>query len=193
MPYVDFWMKLCASAIDFPYEFLSLDFSKADWSRMRGILLMINHALRPWQAWLADCMNDWWAWRVGMECQKGGALYPCPVNELGIPQFMAVDWQSPEELWLDRQETAQADILEYGLGQTTLAKAAKRHGVGDFGDNLMAKADELLLARQIEIEKGLPEGSLIKAIIPGQQEQTPAARDAELDEKANSKGAKDEE
>jgi len=193
MPYVDFWMKLCASAIDFPYEFLSLDFSKADWSRMRGILLMINHALRPWQAWLADCMNDWWAWRIGIECQRGGSLYPCPVNEHGIPQFMAVDWQSPEELWLDRQETAQADILEYGLGQTTLAKAAKRHGVGDFGDNLTAKADELLLARQIEIEKGLPEGSLIKAIIPGQQEQTPAARDAELDEKANNKGAKDEE
>jgi hypothetical protein len=57
----------------------------------------------------------------------------------------------------------------------------------------MAKADELLLARQIEIEKGLPEGSLIKAIIPGQQEQTPANRDAELDEKAKEKGAKDEE
>jgi capsid protein len=174
MPYIDFWMKLCAAAIDFPYEFLSLDFSKADWSRMRGILLMINHALRPWQAWVADRMNNWWAWRISMECRQGGSLYPCPVNELGIPQFMAVDWQAPEELWLDRQETAQADIIEYGLGQTTLARAAKRHGVGDLRDNLIAKADELVMAREIEIDKGLPEGSLIRAIIPGQQVKTTA-------------------
>jgi capsid protein len=189
MPYIDFWMKLCASAIDFPYEFLSLDFSKADWSRMRGVLLMINHALRPWQAWLADNMSAWWNWRIGMECKKGGALYPCPVNAFGIPQFMRVEWQSPEELWLDRQETAQADIIEYGLGQTTLAKSAKRHGVGDLADNLRAKAKELSLAREIEIEHGLPEGSLIKAIIPGQQQATPAQRDAKLDEK---QGADDE-
>jgi capsid protein len=181
MPYVDFWLKLCAAAMDFPYEFLSLDFSKADWSRMRGILLMINHALRPHQARLADWMNNWWAWRVGRECLQGGALYPCPVDARGIPEYMRVEWQSPEELWLDRQETAQADILEYGLGQTTLAKAAKRHGVGDLHDILVEKAKELQDARQIEKDHDLPEGTLIKAIIPGQQEKTTAQRDADMD------------
>jgi len=162
MPFVDFWLKICAQAIDFPYEFLSLDFSKADWSRMRGILLMINHALRPWQAWLAAHMQDWWTWRVGIETMPGGALFPAPDD------WADVEWQGPEEVWLDRQETAQADALEWQMGLGTMSRACKRRGRGDLRDALTEKAEEILLSHEIEDEKGLPRGTLLLVEVPGQ-------------------------
>jgi capsid protein len=162
MPFVDFWLKICAQAMDFPYEFLSLDFSRADWSRMRGILLMINHALRPWQSWISESMQGWWDWRIRLETMPGGDLFPAPED------WDHVEWQGPEEVWLDRQETAQADAIEWQMGLGTMARAVKRRGHGDLNDSLEAKAEEIMLARKIEDKHGLPHGTLLHVEIPGQ-------------------------
>ena len=181
IPFVDFWYKICAASMDFPYEFFSLDFSKADWSRMRGILLMINHAMQPWEKWLSDAMQHWWTWRVGMEVRPGGALYPAPVDARGVSEWNKVAWQPPEELWLDRQESAQADMLEWQMGQNTMGRVAKRRGIGDHTDLLLEKAEEISAANMIEDEYGLPRGTLINIQIPGQQAPTQADAQDEAD------------
>jgi capsid protein len=108
-------------------------------------------------------MQAWWDWRVGLEVMQGGALYPAP------PSWRRVEWQGPEEVWLDRQETAQADALEWQMGLGTMSRACKRRGHGDLRDALSEKADEIILSRQIEDEKGLERGILLQVQIPGQQ------------------------
>jgi capsid protein len=193
IPFVDFWLKLCAAAMDFPYEFMALDFSKADWSRMRGILLMINSAMKPWNQWLADNMQKWWIWRVGMEIRPGGALYPAPVDEQGVSQWNRIAWQPPEELWLDRQESAQADMLEWQIGQNTMARIAKRRGHGDLADLLTEKAKEIAQSNAIEDEFGLPRGTLINVQIPGQQPPTQAEAQDEVDKAPEASGGKADE
>jgi hypothetical protein len=147
---------------------------------MRGILLMINNAMHPWSKWLADAMQHWWTWRVGMEVRPGGALYPAPVDARGVSEWNRVAWQPPEELWLDRQESAQADMLEWQMGQNTMGRVAKRRGIGDHMDLLIEKAEEISGAGVIEDEFGLPRGTLINIQIPGQTKtDAESAEDAE--------------
>jgi lambda family phage portal protein len=178
IPYMQFQLGLAASALGVPYEFLTLDFSKLDYSRQKGVLLFINHALRPWRHWLTNSMHQRiWNWRIAMAI-KAGDLPPAPTevrNGVRVSQWWRVKWQAPEELWIDRQESAQADTYEYQMGLGDIADMAGRRG-HDREDLLRAKARDMKLAERIEREEGLPAGSLVKVQIPGQAD--PAAKPA---------------
>lgn len=169
IPYMQWQLVLCASAMDLPYEFLTLDFSKADWSRMKGILTFINQGMRPYRKWLIDSMMyPLWCWRVAKEMGPGGELQGCPVDAKGRSQWDWVEWHEPEQIWVDRQEAAQSDVMEYQMGQVSLSDMAKRRG-RDFLDTLRDIAQEKVDIAQIEKDHGLPAGSLITTQIPGQK------------------------
>jgi lambda family phage portal protein len=170
IPYMQWQLALASQALGVPYEFFTLDFSKCDYSRMKGVLLFVNHALRPWRRWLAENMDQrLWNWRIA-KAIKDGDLAPAPTevrNGVRVSEWYKVDWQPPEELWIDRQESNQADTLEYQAGLTTHAAMAGRRGL-DSEDTLRAKAREMKLVMRIEAEEGLPPGSLMRMQIPGQ-------------------------
>jgi len=171
IPYVKMQYAICAAAIGFPYEFLTLDLSQLDFSRQKGMLLLVNYACRPWKQWIADkFLTQLWNWRVAMEMRPGGELSPAPVDARGVSQWNKVKWQFPEEPWIDRQEASQSDTIEWQMGQGTMSKFAGRRGE-DLEDLLRRKAEDMKLAAEIEDEYDLPEGSLIKAQIPGQAPQ----------------------
>lgn len=178
IPYIKMQLLLAAAALDVPYEFLTLDFSSADFSRMKAILLMVNRKIRCWQKWVADDMlQRLWNWRIA-KAIKNGELPAAPTedrNGLAISQWYKVDWQAPEEPWLDRQEANQADMLEWQMGLTPISIAVKRRG-RDLEETLREKAANMKLAAEIEKENDLPEGSLIKAQIPGQTEPGATAK-----------------
>ena len=173
--YVQLQLGLCAAALDYPYEFFTLDFSKCDYSRFKGVLLWVNKTCRGWRDWLTEsCNARLWNWRIAMAI-RDGELAPAPTDERGISEWARVEWQAPEEVWVDRQESNQADMMEWQLGLGSLAKAAKRRG-SDIEDLLREKAATLQLAARIETEKGLPPGTLIKAQIPGQTQPEQIAK-----------------
>lgn len=194
--YMRFQLGLCAAALDFPYEFFTLDFSTCDYSRAKNVLLLVNKACRPWQAWLNQTLNQpLWNWRIAMAIRDKD-LPPAPVNEKRISQWNRVDWQAPEETWIDRQEANQADLIEWQMGLGSMAKSAKKRG-RDIEDLLREKAALIKLSRSIEVENGLPEGILIKAQIPGQAEEkssvqpsAPVEEEGKGEERKNDDGRK---
>jgi lambda family phage portal protein len=169
IPYMQMQLGFCAAALDFPYEFLTLDFSKADYSRFKGILLWVNKTCRPWRCWLNESMNQrLWNWRIA-KAIKSGALPPAPTDDRMVSEWYKVEWQAPEEPWVDRQEANQADMMEWQMGLGTVSDMVKRRG-RDLEDVLREKAANIRLSYDIEKEFKLPEGTLIKAQIPGQTE-----------------------
>lgn len=170
IPYLQWQLTLASQALGVPYEFFTLDFSKADFSRMKSVLMFVNHALRPWRRWLAESQDQRiWNWRIA-KAIKDGDLPPAPTelrNGVRVSEWWKVRWQAPEELWLDRQETNQADILEWQAGLITHAELAGRRGKHS-ETVLRAKAKEMKRIEQIEKEEKLPPGSLVKLQIPGQ-------------------------
>jgi len=187
IPYMQWQLVLCAAALDLPYEFLTLDFSKADWSRMKGILTFINQALRPYRNWLNTRLNNpLWAWTIGRAVRRG--ILPKPPAPGGVSELFKIEWHDPEQIWVDRQEAVQSDMLEYQMGQVTLTDMAKRRGK-DLESNLREIAEEKKTVAAIETEYGLPAGSLVHVQIPGQNNpakagtaQEPPKRKAETDE-----------
>jgi capsid protein len=177
IPYMKLNLMLASAALDLPYEFFTLDFSSADFSRMKAVLLLTNRTMRNWQRWLIDTMlQRLWNWRIA-KAIKHGDLPPAPTerrNGFAVSEWYKVDWQAPEEPWVDRQEANQADMLEWQLGLVPLSASAKRRG-RDLEESLREKAANLQLAMDIEKEMGLAEGTLIKAQIPGQTETKPDA------------------
>jgi len=168
IPYVQMQYGLCASALDFPYEFLTLDFSKANMSRMSSTLLLVNKAIRNRQSWLVNNMlHKLWCWRIAMEMRDGGQLSPAPVDEQGRSQWDRVDWQPPEEPWADRQEAQQSDVLEIQAALTTFSAASKRRG-RNFEETLRERAREEQLIDTVAAETGVDRDRLVKMQIPGQ-------------------------
>jgi capsid protein len=160
-----FQLLLAASALDVPYEFFTLDFSTADYSRMKAVLMLSNKSMRNWSAWMARNLTRLWNWRIAKAMAKKD-LPPAPSVD-GVSQWNRVEWQSPAEPWVDQQESNQADMLAWQLGLAPLSVAAKRRG-GDLEDLLREKARNIVMANAIEKEMGLPANTLIQAQMPGQ-------------------------
>jgi capsid protein len=148
-----------------PYEFFTLDLSGLDFSRQKGMLLLVNYAIRPWRRWLIDSfLSPLWNWRVAMAMRSD--LSPAPsVN--GVSEWNKVEWQCPSEITIDRQQDMQADILEIQAGFLSLGQACKRRGV-EFEDQLRQKANEQKLIESIAAETGVDPDTLSKMQIPGQ-------------------------
>jgi len=185
IPYVKMQLMLFGSACDLPYEWLTLDFSTADFSRQKAIMMLVNKTMRRWRQWLNQSMNQkLWNWRIAMAI-RDGVLPPAPVSKVRgfmVSEWSRVEWQGNEEAWTDRQEANQADMMEWQLGIGPLSNAAKRRG-SNLRELLTQKARDLKMAEEIEIEYGLQPDKLIKAQIPGQTEtptkaNAPAADDA---------------
>ena len=171
IPYIKMQLMLCASALNRPYEFFTLDFQNADFSRMKAILLMCNRASRDDQAWLVSyMMKRLWNWRIA-KAIKEKELPPAPIetrNGMNVSEWYKVEWQGPEEPWLDRQEAQQADVLEIQAGLNTFSRASKRRG-GDFEDTLREKAQDQMTINRVAQEYGLDPQQLVMLQIPGQQ------------------------
>lgn len=176
VPYMQMQYGLASGGIDYPYEFFTLDFTKCDYSRMKAVLLLVNKASRNWQSWLAEPLTRLWNWRIAMAIHNGD-LPPAPMGADGKSEWRLIDWQAPEELWIDRQELIQADMLEYQMRQTSMSQCARRRGK-DYSDILRQQARDYKTEEQIAEEEGLePDALHPKAQIPGQTE-TPTRKQA---------------
>lgn len=176
IPYMKLQIMLAGTALDFPYEFWTLDFSNADFSRQKAILRMVYKTVnRSWVPWLRSGMQRWWNWRIA-KAIKDGVLPPAPTEKnaagMDVSQWYRVEWHAPEEIVTDRQEANQADLMEYQLGITPLSMIVKRRGPASLEDRLRMKAEDETLIDRVSAETGVPRERLVKdVVIPGQQTQ----------------------
>jgi len=192
LPYIKMQYALCASALSMPYEFFTLDLAGLDYSRQKGMLLLVNYACRPWKEWLVQSfLQPLWNFRIAMAMRR--ELKPAPAVK-GVSEWNKVDWQSPEEPWIDRQEAQQADVLEIQAGLSTLRQALKRRG-RDLEDTLREKAEDALLVDKISEETGVDKNRLVFMQIPGQvmEPQKDEKDNDKEDEKDNDKEKEDAE
>jgi hypothetical protein len=162
-------LGLAATVLNLPYEFFVLDMTPLDFARMKGLLLLVNKVFAAdYWPWLIDRMlRPVTLWRVAMAMRPGGELGKAPVDRAGRSQWDRVEWYPPEEMWLDRQETAQADMMELQMCKTTLGEILKRKQK-DLATTVRARARELVLIEKIAQEERVDPERLHKLQIPGQ-------------------------
>lgn len=176
IPYIKAQMMFAGTALDFPYEFWTLDFSSADFSRQKAIMRLVYKTIhRSWIPWLQTGMQRLWNWRIAKAVKRGELPVPPTENVNGenVSQWWRVEWHAPEEIVTDRQEANQADLMEYQLGITPLSMIVKRRG-GDLETRLRAKAKDDQLIDKVSAETGVPRERLVKDIVVPGQQSTPA-------------------
>jgi capsid protein len=169
IPYMRYQLSIAANCVGLPYEFFTMDLTPLDYSRQKGLFVLVNYAFaNDWHPWLIKRMlRPLWLWRIAMETAPGRALYPSPVNEQGVSEWDRVEWYAPPEVCIDRQEANQADIIEMQVGTLTLGQKNKRKRQ-DLETQLRARARELRLVDRIAAEEGVDASRLHLLQIPGQ-------------------------
>jgi capsid protein len=171
IPYMKFQILVAASAMNMPYDFFALDFSSLDFSRMKGLLMMVNRVRNVWLSRLNQNMNRRiWNWRIAMEMKPGKFLSPAPVDARGVSEWHKVKWRGDAELGVDRKEGDEADMVEAQVGFGTYDGAIERRG-GNARENLTANARYLKLVDEIAKAEGVDPNKLFNATLPGQAVQ----------------------
>lgn len=167
IPYMKLQLLLAASKMNLPYEFFTLDFSTADFSRMKAVLTIVNRVRRNWVHWQKQrFLQPLWNWRIAKEMGPRGQLSPAPTDARGISQWNIVNWQADEELGVDRAEANTADVLEYQMCLGTLGEAANRrgHDIYSLADRKLA---EMAALKKKAEAAGFTYEQLVSTNLPG--------------------------
>jgi len=173
MAFMEKSLRLIGSALGLPYEFVLLDFSKGSYSSSRAALLQTYRTFTDWQEWLTCSLNQRvWNWRIA-KAIKEGQLPQAPLDSKGVSEWYKVEWSFPEFGWVDPQNEAQANLLEYQLGTNTITQMNRKKG-RDVEDVFREKGEEIAFAQRIAEETNAKHGTdltwqnFIQAQIPGQ-------------------------
>lgn len=174
-------LKLTASALSLPYEFLTLDFSQGSGANNRAALLQTHKVFNTWQSWLVDkFLQRIWNWRIA-KAIKAGELPPAPIDERGFSEWYKVDWQGPEYGWTDPQKESAANLADFKMGSRSLSDITRKSGK-DAEDVLRQKGRDLAAAVRIAAELNAEHGTsltwrdLIDVAMPGQNAPTVEAQ-----------------
>ena len=182
-------LRIIGSALGLPYEFVLLDFSKGSFSSSRAALLQTYRTFTDWQEWLTRTfLQRVWNWRIA-KAIKAGELRQAPIGANGVSEWFKVEWSFPEFGWVDPQNEAQANLLEWQLGTNTITQMNRKKGK-DVEDVFAEKAKELSYAQRVADEANaltpglnLTRHDIISAQIPGQTQ--PAVEVASTEEDGN--------
>lgn len=184
-------LRQIGAALGLPYEFILLDFSKGSYSSSRAALLQTYRTFTDWQEWLTQAfLQRVWNWRIA-KAIKEGKLSPAPLDDKGVSEWYKVEWSFPEFGWVDPQNEAQANLLEWQLGTNTVTQMNRKKG-RDVEDVFDEKAKEIAYAEVAarkagEIVDGLNLSwrDIISAQIPGQTSAPAAVTTTGNDDEAN--------
>jgi len=172
LPFMEKSIRLIGSALGLPYEFILLDFSTGNYASSRAALLQTYRTFSDWQMWLSNSLlQRVWNWRIA-KAVKNKMLPPAPIVN-GVSEWYKVEWAFPEFGWVDPQNEAQANLLEYQLCTNTITQMNRKKG-RDVEDVMREKGKEFAFAQRIAEEINAENGTnltwkdLISAQIPGQ-------------------------
>lgn len=140
-------LKIIASSLCLPFEFLLLDFSGGSFSASRAALMTTYRTFAMWQSWLVQgMMQRLWNWRIA-KAIKSGDLPPAPVDRHGWSQWWQVRWMTPRYDWIDPKQESAGDKINVELGVESVGSIAHRKQ-SDLEDVMRAKRRDFLAAAQ---------------------------------------------
>ena len=143
--FVEMSLRMIASALCLPYEFLLLDFKQGSFSASRAALMTTYRTFSMWQQWLIDrFLQRTWNWRIA-KAIKEGDLPPAPLDARGVSQWWRVDWVTPRYDWIDPQAESTGKMYRVAIGEESFSSLAQQSGK-DFESVLEQKARDYVEA-----------------------------------------------
>lgn len=156
--YSELLMRIMASALSIPYEFLVLDFKGGSFSASRAALMTTYRTFAMWQTWLIETMMQrMWNWRIA-KAIKNGDIPPAPVDSRGYSQWYRVHWSLPRYDWIDPKAEAAANEKNFIMGTETLTSLCHAKG-RDAEDVLIEKGKDIANAERIAREINTAHGT----------------------------------
>lgn len=151
-------LRIIASALSLPYEFLVLDFKQGSFSASRAALMTTYRTFSMWQGWIIDgMMRRLWNWRIA-KAIKSGDLPPAPIDSRGYSEWYKVRWSTPSYDWIDPRAEAIGQRMNYQLGVETITSICYAKG-RDSEDVLREKAEDIATADRVAKEINSKQGT----------------------------------
>ena len=161
-PFVERILRAIGAAIGMPYEVISKDFSKTNYSSARAALLEAWRVFAVYQKWMIDgfCQPVWnmvleEAWLRGMIKLPAGS----PDWYDAVHAYTRAGWIPPRRGHVDPLKEVKANILAIQHNISTLASVTAEVGGGDYESNLQQRKNERDLEKELEI---IPPADLAK-------------------------------
>ncbi len=176
-PFVEIVLRALAAMLGIPYESLTKDFSKTNYSSMRAALNEAWKLYLFYRRWFARLYTQP-VWEMAMEeaylrnflglADDIDSLRPAPGFYEGREFWCSATWVGPARGSIDPVKEIQATIMALENHLTTYGEAWAERG-GDFSDALPVMEDELLALQRLPERKN---SSPAKTAQPGEQENT---------------------
>ena len=142
-----------SSGLNIPYEILSKDFSKSNYSNTRAALLEARRFFKKQQRFVADKLGQPVFELLIEEAYLKGEL---PILDFYQNRWLYVrsKWIAPGWQWVDPQKEVKAAVLAVENNHSTLAEEAATHG-RDWEDVLEQRAREEKKRKDLEAEHGI--------------------------------------
>ena len=141
-------LRMISAALNLPYELVTKDFTKSNYSNMRASLLQAYRYFKTHQQWMNDKFNQPTYEMVIEEAVLSG--------ELKLPNFFKnkkewtrCRWIAEGWEWVDPLKEAQASVLAHDNNFTTLQDVAAGRGQ-DWEEVLEQRAKELQRVKDLE-------------------------------------------
>jgi len=153
-PFVERILRAIGAAIGMPYEVISKDFSKTNYSSARAALLEAWRVFAVYQKWMIDgfCQPVWnmvleEAWLRGMIILPAGS----PDWYDAIHAYTRAGWIPPRRGQVDPLKEVKANILAIQHNISTLSAVTAEIGGGDYESNLQQRNNERTLEKELDI------------------------------------------
>lgn len=145
IPFQEWEIKLIASAVGLPWEFILMVFTDGSYSAQRSALLHALHKFVGRHSHLSrHMMQRIWNWRIA-KAIKEGAISKAPLDARGISQWYKVDWSLPNMGWVDPESSVKADAASWRLGTKSMKGIVGGYG-GDRDTVFAEKAADIQAA-----------------------------------------------
>ena len=186
-------MREISMSLDIPSEVLMMNLGEASFSGGRGIMMLAYNTWRIWRYWLVnEAIQPWWNWRIA-KAIKEQDIPPAPVDEAGVSEWYKVNWQPPEETWLDPRGEAAANKAEVELGTNSVARICLGRGTTEdqlFDEKESSIANALTRAARLNTQypgAGVSWRDITNPSTPGAQQGKPAGEEENEDRKRDEK------
>jgi len=139
-----------SSGLNIPYEILSKDFSKSNYSNTRAALIEARRFFQKQQRFVANKLGQPVFELLIEEAYLKGEL---PILDFYQNRwaYLKSKWIAPGWQWVDPQKEVKASVMSVDSNHSTLAAEAAAHG-DDWEDNLEQRAREQKKIKTLEDE-----------------------------------------
>lgn len=152
-PFVMRILRAISTGLNLPYEIVAKDFSRSNYSNMRGALLQAYRYFKQRQIFLSTKLNHpVWCHLMEEAWLRGHLSFPD--FYANYFEYTRALWVTPGWQWVDPMKEAEAAVLSIEKGLSNLSNECASRG-DDYEEIMIQRARELHLKRELEAEFGI--------------------------------------